>query len=621
MMNLYNSLQKLWRAKDLMTGSRVRKQSSPNRRLPGFEQLENRQLLTVALTQVTSLINSANATSTMAGGTGDVGANISVVATDGVNVTAPIADTVGADGTWSVSGIDVSGLRDGTITFVAADITHGPPTVTLTATKDTIVPVAIVSLVNPFATGGTGTATAQGVGEVGATVSLVASDGVDSTAALTTTVRDDGTWKIAGINLQGLSDGTITITVMATDAAGNDDDVVRTTKKIAADGELSGFVYVDSNKNGRRNSNEAVLKGVMITLIGVDNDNVILPSRTTTTASDGSYRFTGLLPGTYTLQEVQPAYLNSQKASAGTLGGKAKSNIITDIEVESGDLGRNYNFGEKGLKSSAGSLKQFLASSSQGQKQLNDAVSKGGAAAPVVKSIRKLQADPTASTSVKYEVKFNKPVKGVDKNDFLLLRGGPVGATITRISGSASKYTVTIKTGDRSGTLGLAVVDNDTIVDKSRAPLGGKGFGNGAFFGSSYTISKAPALTVASLTDPINSANAANISITGTGESGAVLSFVVSDGTEALPATFFIIPASGNWSINGVDVTSLGDGPLTFTFTALNGAGKSTQIVRSAQKDTTSPAVASIVPADTTPTSSLTLHFNVEFNQPVSASI
>ena len=51
-------------------------------------------------------------------GTGDDGANISVTASDGTH-TSNTVTTVVSGGTWSVSGIDVSGLDDGPVTFTA----------------------------------------------------------------------------------------------------------------------------------------------------------------------------------------------------------------------------------------------------------------------------------------------------------------------------------------------------------------------------------------------------------------------------------------------------------------------------------------------------------------------
>ena len=65
---------------------------------------------------------------------------------------------------------------------------------------------------------------------------------------------------------------------------------------------------------------------------------------------------------------------------------------------------------------------------------------------------------------------------GVDAADFALVTTGSVtGATITTVSGSGSQYTVTASTGTGNGTLGLNLVDNDTIRRYQRQSIGRPG--------------------------------------------------------------------------------------------------------------------------------------------------
>ena len=111
--------------------------------------------------------------------------------------------------------------------------------------------------------------------------------------------------------------------------------------------------------------------------------------------------------------------------------------------------------------------------------------------APTVQSINRVGTTPTNAASVSWTVVFSESVTGVDASDFALVTTGAVtGATITAVSGSGSQYTVTANTGTGNGTLGLNLVDNDTILDTSANPLGGTGPGNGNFTGQSYTIDK-----------------------------------------------------------------------------------------------------------------------------------
>lgn len=110
--------------------------------------------------------------------------------------------------------------------------------------------------------------------------------------------------------------------------------------------------------------------------------------------------------------------------------------------------------------------------------------------APTVSSIVRADANPTnGAGSVSWTVTFSENVTGVDAGDFALVPGGGVsGASITSVSGSGTSWTVTAAPGVNTGTLGLNLVDNDSIVDGSGNRLGGTGNGNGNFTGEVYTV-------------------------------------------------------------------------------------------------------------------------------------
>lgn len=112
-----------------------------------------------------------------------------------------------------------------------------------------------------------------------------------------------------------------------------------------APASLSGYVYVDGNDNGIKETGEAGLGGVLITLGGTDYlGNPV--TATTTTASNGFYQFTNLLPGTYILTEKHPAnYLDGQD-TVGTQGGITNDDQFSDILLAAGVNGINNNFGE-----------------------------------------------------------------------------------------------------------------------------------------------------------------------------------------------------------------------------------------------------------------------------------
>jgi len=111
---------------------------------------------------------------------------------------------------------------------------------------------------------------------------------------------------------------------------------------------------------------------------------------------------------------------------------------------------------------------------------------------PVVSSIALVNPSPTASSAVNYTVTFNQDVTGVDSADFALTASGLSGVGITGVTGSGKTYTVAVTTGSGSGSLGLNLVDNDSILNGVSTPLGGTGAGNGNFVGQTYTVNKVP---------------------------------------------------------------------------------------------------------------------------------
>jgi hypothetical protein len=127
---------------------------------------------------------------------------------------------------------------------------------------------------------------------------------------------------------------------------------------------------------------------------------------------------------------------------------------------------------------------------------------------PTVVSITRTGSSPTNNSSVSWTVTFSESVTGVNSSDFSLANSGLSSPSISSVSGSGASYTVTANTGSGSGTLGLNLVDDDSIADAAGNKLGGTGNGNGNFTGEIYTIDKtAPTVTVnqaASQADPTN---------------------------------------------------------------------------------------------------------------------
>ena len=115
-----------------------------------------------------------------------------------------------------------------------------------------------------------------------------------------------------------------------------------------ATGSLSGTVYVDNDLSGGLTPGDSGINAVTVTLNGSDVTGATI-FLTTTTLVDGTYRFDGLLEGTYAVSETQPgAYVDSTD-TVGSLGGDASINdTIGNISVPAGGVGTSYDFAEVG---------------------------------------------------------------------------------------------------------------------------------------------------------------------------------------------------------------------------------------------------------------------------------
>jgi uncharacterized repeat protein (TIGR01451 family) len=109
---------------------------------------------------------------------------------------------------------------------------------------------------------------------------------------------------------------------------------------------LAGSVFLDADNDSARGVLETGIAGVTITLTGTDDRGAAV-NLTTTTAGDGTYSFTALRPGTYTLSETQPASFGDGGDAVGTLGGTLGNDVLSAIAVAAGQSGADYAFGER----------------------------------------------------------------------------------------------------------------------------------------------------------------------------------------------------------------------------------------------------------------------------------
>ncbi|MBN1910231.1 MAG: tandem-95 repeat protein [Pirellulales bacterium] len=160
--------------------------------------------------------------------------------------------------------------------------------------------------------------------------------------------------------------GTETFTYTVQDADGHT-DTATVTMTVSLDGNeetgtssLSGYVFVDTDNDGTRDSGEIGIPGVLITLTGTsDAGNTV--SRTRLTDGNGYYLFDNLPAGNYTITESQPDVF-SDGSDSTTTSGTVGNDKFTGVDLNAGVSATANNFGEKNLQSGFITVRMFLGS-------------------------------------------------------------------------------------------------------------------------------------------------------------------------------------------------------------------------------------------------------------------
>lgn len=129
-----------------------------------------------------------------------------------------------------------------------------------------------------------------------------------------------------------LNEGQISVTPAPVAGVDSTDGLITVISGTGSD-RISGFVFADANSNSTLDATEGI-GGVTITLVNQSTQTTVQA----TTLADGSYEFTSLAPGTYSIRQQQPtAYLD---------GGTNELSVT----LVTGTAQTNQNFRELGLR-------------------------------------------------------------------------------------------------------------------------------------------------------------------------------------------------------------------------------------------------------------------------------
>lgn len=187
-----------------------------------------------------------------------------------------------------------------------------------------------------------------------------------------------------------------------------------------------------------------------------------------------------------------------------------------------------------------------------------------GVVTPQVSSLNVMGATDTNSTTISWAANFNQSVIGVDPTDFQLVKTGSVSDSLIQITGSGTSYTVTVSGITGSGTLGLNLVDNDSIQSLG-TPLGGTGSGNGNFTGQVATVDQVfPIIqSINRAAGGTNPTNASSVSFVAT----------FSEAVTGVDSSDFVIQSTGTAAVTSKVVSAVNASTYTVTFSGITGLG------------------------------------------------
>jgi len=255
-------------------------------------------------------------------------------------VTPPQVD-VGITKTASATTVTLGG----TLSYTLTATNNGPSTATGVSVVDTLPAGVTFNSVTPSQ----GTAS-QASGTVTAALGTILSG---QSATITIIVTPTTANATAGTVTNTT---TVSTNELDTNPANNTAQVTTAIDFLMA--SIAGSVYNDLNNNGIFESTESGIAGATVRLTGTNVRGAAVDI-TMQTAANGSYLFDDLLPGTYRLQETQPAGFRDGVETAGTGATATVGNdVFQTINLVDDAIAQAFNFGER----SQLSKRRFMAS-------------------------------------------------------------------------------------------------------------------------------------------------------------------------------------------------------------------------------------------------------------------
>ncbi|MBI2314517.1 S8 family serine peptidase [Candidatus Daviesbacteria bacterium] len=312
---------------------------------------------------LTSPINNSNKTAVTLTGTGEANNDFTYSITDGVNAAITGTGSVAGNGSINVSGIDVSGLNEGTLT---ASITltdaagNSGSAGSDTATKDVTTPT--LSAVSISSNNSNSNALAK-VGNM-VTVSFTSNEAIQipivaiagNTASVSNT--GDNNWRADYQMANGDASGTVLFTINFNDLAGNPGSEISTTgdnTSITFDKTNPGAPVI-SNVATDNKINNVEKAAIIVAGIAEANSSVTVTltdsantTKTNTGSANGSGNFSITIDGTAGTDLIDGTINTSVTATdaAGNTSNPTTSNVTQDTAAPSAPTVNNISTDNK----------------------------------------------------------------------------------------------------------------------------------------------------------------------------------------------------------------------------------------------------------------------------------
>ncbi|MFV4925224.1 Ig-like domain-containing protein [Acinetobacter baumannii] len=524
------------------------------------------------------VLDPINATDPVSG-TAEAGSTVTVTYPDGTTATV----VAGTDGSWSVP--NPGNLVDGdTVTATATD-PAGNTSLPGTGTVSADITAPVVAL-DDVLTNDSTPALSGTVNDPTATV-VVNVDGVDYPAVN----NGDGTWTLADNTLPTLADGPHTITVTATDAAGNvgNDTAVVTIDTVAPNAPVLDPINATDPVSGQAEPGSTVTvtypDGTTATVVaGTDGSwsvpnpgNLVDGDTVTATATDPAGNTS--LPGTGTVSADITAPVvalddvltnDSTPALSGTVNDPTAT-VVVNVDgvdypaVNNGD--GTWTLADNTLPTLADGPHTITVTAT-------DAAGNVGNDTAVV------TIDTVAPNApVLDPINATDPVSGQAEPGSTVTVTYPDGTTATVVAGTDGSWSV-----PNPGNL----VDGDTVTATATDPAG-----NTSLPGTG-TVSADITPPVVALDDVLT--NDSTPALTGTVNDPTATVVVNVDGVD-YPA---VNNGDGTWTLADNTLPALTDGPHTITVTATDAAGNAGTDTAVVTIDTTAPNAPVLDPINAT---------------------